>query len=111
MVNTQPSYRHANQDPVTIRALSSITSEQADAISAAVHANGAWTVQTFDDYDGYLSILIEPSTIGHETTFFISGKTHCIELVRTQEDRMASIGTYADVEELQARLTDLFRIQ
>ena len=62
MTFTQLPRDAINQDLATIRALSSITSQQADTIAQAVQASGrAWDVQTIDDYDGYLSILIEPS--------------------------------------------------
>ena len=64
MINTfQLPHAASNQDHIVVRALSSITSEQADTIAQIVHASSgpSWDIQTVDDYDGYQSILIEPA--------------------------------------------------
>ena len=109
MTFTQLPRDAINQDSATIRALSSITSQQADTIAQAVQASGrARDVQTIDDYDGYLSILIAPSVSDDEQkTFFISGAAQHLELSEVDGDNMMFVAIFNDVEELTARLLDL----
>ena len=113
MFVTQPSQDTISQDLAIIRALSSITSQQADTIVQAVQASGrAWNVQTSDDYDGYLSILIEPSVSdSKQKFFFISGAASHLELFEAYDDDMMSLAKFNDVEELSARLLDLISQQ
>ncbi len=109
MTTTQPYRNAAIHDSVTIRALSSITSQQAKAITQAVLAYGdAWDVQTIDDYDGYLSILIEPTVRSDEQkAFFISGTAQRLELFETQDDNLVPVADFSDVEDLSVKLRDL----
>ena len=109
MTASQPPRNADNQNSVTIRALSSITSEQVKTITQAVQASGrAWDVQTIDDYDGYLSILVQPSARENEKkTFFISGTAQHFELFEAYDDNMMSVATFNDVGELSTRLLDL----
>ncbi len=109
MTTSQPPRDASSQASVTIRALSSITSEQADTIVRAVQASGsAWTVQTTDDYDGYLSILVEPIVQHDEQkSFFISGTAQHLELFEACDDDMTSVASFSDVEAVSARLLDL----
>ena len=110
MINAfQLSLAAFNQDHVVVRALSSITSEQADTIAQIVHASGqSWDVHTVDDYDGYQSILIEPAIRSNEQkALFISGTAQRLELFEAQDDDLALIGTFAGTEMLGARLAGL----
>ncbi len=109
MITTQPPRNTANQDSVIIRALSSITPQQAETIAQAVRASGrAWDVQTVDDYDGYLSILIEPSvSTDKQRSFFISGTTQHLELSEAHDDNLVAIANFSDVKVISARLLDL----
>lgn len=110
MINTSTlSQAASNQDQIVVRALSSITAEQADTIALIVHASGqAWDVQTVDDYDGYQSILIEPTIRSDEQkALYISGTAQRLELFEAQDDDLALIGTFAGTETLGARLTGL----
>lgn len=113
MFTTQLPHTTANQGSVTIRALSSITSQQAETIAQAVHASErAWDMQTFDDYNGYLSIVIEPSVSGDkQKSFFISGTAQHLELFETQDDNMGALASFSDVEAISARLLDLIAQQ
>ena len=113
MTASQPPRDAANQHLAPIRALGSITSQQADIIAQAVQASGlAWTVQTSDDYDGYLSILVEPIVHGDsQKSFFIAGTTQHFELFEAYEDDMTSLATFSDVEAISARLLDLIARQ
>lgn len=113
MTKSQPPRDAANQDTATIRALSSITAQQADIIAQDVQASGlAWTVQTTDDYDGYLSILIAPGVDdGQEKSFFISGTAQRLELFEAYQDNMVSLANFSDAEAVSARLMDLIAPQ
>jgi hypothetical protein len=108
MTASQPP-RGANQHLASIRALGSITSQQADIIMQAVQTSGlAWTVQTTDDYDGYLSILVEPIVHGDsQKSFFIAGTTQKLELFEAYDDDMTLVASFSDVEAISARLLDL----
>ncbi len=108
MTISQPSRDIANQN-ATIRALSSITSRQAETIAQAVQTCGtAWDVQVNDDYDGYLSILVEPTDHGNEQkAFFIAGTTHRLELLEAHEDRLIEIANFSDAEAISTKLLEL----
>ena len=110
MINTTQTLHDAiDQGQLVIRALSSITSEQASAIAAVVRASSKlWDVHAVDDYDGYLSLLIESAIIGDDQkAIFISGTMRRIEMARIQDDHLQSIGTFTDAEALGAQLTEL----
>src|ERR1700712_1528552 len=98
MTSTQLSRDAINQNLATIRALSSITSQQTDTIVQAVQASGrAGDVQTIDDYDGYLSILIESSVSDDEQkTFFVSGAAQHLELSEVDGDNMKFVAIFND---------------
>ena len=109
MTTVQPSQDIAFQDSIIIRALSSITAQQAETIAQAVQAKCLnWGVQTTDDYDGYLSIIVEPVVHSDkQKAFFVSGTAQHLKLFDTYKDNMMSVATFNDVEELSARLLDL----
>ncbi len=91
-----------------MRALSSITFRQAETIAQAVQASSqAWDVQTMDDYDGYLSILIEPSVSDEHPAFVISGTTQHFKLFSLRDDDMGLVADFNDVEDLLPRLLRL----
>ena len=109
MTASQPPHDAAKQHSVAIRALSSITSDQTDIIAKAVRASGlAWAVHTSDDYDGYLSILIEPiDPGGSQKSFFIAGTKQKLDLFEAFEDDMTLVASFDDVEAISDRLLDL----
>ena len=113
MITTQSPQGTANRGLVTIRALSSITSQQAETIAQAIYASGrAWEVQTFEDYDGYLSIMIGPSGISDkQKSFFISGTVQSLELFEAQDDNLIALASFNDFEAISARLLDLIAQQ
>ena len=113
MTTSQPPRDTANLDPATIRALSSITSQQAETIARAVRAaEPAWEVQFIDDYDGYLSILIAPSVSDDEQkSFFISGSAQRLELFEAIDDSMSLVESFSDVEDLSAQLLSIMAQQ
>jgi hypothetical protein len=97
----------------TIRALSSITLDQAEIIVQAVRATGLnWDVQTTDDYDGYLSILVTPSiSADKETTFFVAGTAQRLELFKAYDDTMTLVASFNDAEDLSVVLLDIIARQ
>ena len=109
MTTSQPPRDASSQVSVTIRALSSITSEQADTIIKAVQTSGsAWTVQTTDDYDGYLSILVEPSVQHDEQkSFFISGTAQLLELFESYDDTLTKLDNFNTADAISAKLIEL----
>lgn len=81
----------------TIRALSSLTRRDADAVRATVRvAASNHTVEEHDDYDGYLSLLITPD---RETSpsFMVAGRTGAVDLVEMHGDEMIAIGSFASI--------------
>ena len=103
---SQPPRDAANQVSVTIRALSSITSQQAGIIAQAVQSSGlAWTVQTTNDYNGYLSILVEPLVHDDkQKSFFIAGTAQHLELFEAQGDNSVALASFSDFGAISARL-------
>lgn len=72
----------------------------------------AWATQTTDDYNGYLSILVEPIVQGDkQKSFFIAGTTQKLELFEAYGDDMTSVASFSDVEAISARLLDLIAQQ
>lgn len=96
-----------------VRALSSITPGQAQTIIQAIQADSRiWEVQTIDDYDGYLSILVEPNVSGNkQKAFFVSGTAQHLELFETYDDDLTSVASFNDIEDLSARLMHLITQQ
>ena len=105
--------RNQNLESATIRALSSITFEQAEIIVQAVRATRAgWNVHTADDYDGYLSILIAPDvSADKQTSFFVAGTAQRLEVFEACEDNMTSLASFNDAEGLSVALLDLIARQ
>ncbi len=83
--------------------------QQAGTITQAVRACGdVWDVQAIDDYDGYLSILIEPTVRSDEQkAFFISGTAQRLELFEAHDDNLIPVADFSDVERLSIQLLDL----
>jgi hypothetical protein len=87
------------QTLVTIRALSSLTSQNAHTIARTIAAlDDGWSVQTWDDYDGYLSILIEPpDQATAQPSYVISGTIQRIELAKLRGDELITLGAFDSV--------------
>ncbi len=108
MMQPSQSDRDLEQGPVTIRALRSLTSDQAEIVSKAVTAvPGEWAVEYHDDYDGYLLIMISPdpsSSAG--PAFLISGKADEIDVAELHDDEMHQLGCFSTIEEATAELAN-----
>ena len=90
--------------------MSSITTRQAETIVQAIQADGrTCDIQIIDDYDGYLSILIEPNVSDNkQKAFFISGTAQHLDLFETcDDDSLTSVASFNDVADLSARLLHL----
>ncbi len=65
-------------------------------------------MQTTDDYDGYLSILIAPSVSDDkQKAFFISGTAQSLELFEAHDDNLISVAVFDHAERLSAQLLGL----
>ncbi len=113
MVQNSHNVCDLEQTLVTIRALSSLTSSDVDMLSCAVNRlTTGWMVQTCDDYDGYLSILIEPTVHDDkQKAFFISGTAQHLELFEVHDDNLIPVADFSDVEGLSVQLLDLIARQ
>ena len=100
-----------DQGPVMVRALHSLTQQQAAIITRAVAAAAPhWSVQTCDDYDGYLSIMVELVGPGPEQpAYYISGTIGRIELAEVRQDALSTLACFSNVNEVATRLTKILR--
>ena len=113
MMTKDKPVRDLNLSSTTIHALISITLDQAEIIVQAVRAAGlGWDVQTTYDYDGYLSILVTRSiSADKDTTFFVAGTAHRLELFKAYGDTMTSVASFNDAEDLSVVLLDIIARQ
>lgn len=96
MVQSLPMQRPMSSD-TSIRALSSLTRRDADAVRSTVRAAATdYTVQEHDDYDGYLSLLVTP---GDDTgsCYVVAGRTGAVDVASLQNDDMTSLGTFPSI--------------
>ena len=95
------------QTSALIRALDSLWAGDAYLITNMVEAkNGRWSVQTGDDYDGYLFLLIEPTSENEcLPSYLISGKTGQLELAAIDGDQCKTLGRFSETEDLVSDLT------
>lgn len=109
MTKNKPPRDAAIQDSVNVRALSSITLHQADIIAQAVlEVAPTWEVLTFDDYDGYLSILVQSAVQdGNQKAFSIAGAAQCLELSEAHGDDLTPVASFSGIDHLAARLIEL----
>ena len=109
MTKNQPRRTAANQDAAVVRALSSITLDQADKLTELIRgAEPAWDIQMFDDYDGYLSLLLTSlNQSASQKSFSITGKAARLELWEAQGDDLTPLGTFDSVDQLSVRLMKL----
>ncbi len=108
MTHPCQSDRDLEQGLVTIRALRSLTTDQADLVSKAVAAlPGEWTVEHHDDYDGYLLIMISPNNSSTEgAAFLISGEVDEIDVAELHHEELRHLGCFSTIEAATAELTD-----
>ena len=101
--------RDLEQGLVTIRALRSLTSDQAEIVSKVVAAlPGNWAVEHHDDYDGYLLIMISPNEFSTHPrpSFIISGKADKIEVAELHDEDLRPLGCFNTIEEATAKVAN-----
>lgn len=99
MMHTDQVFRSFEHGPAIIRALRSLTLRDADLIAQALGATGnGWSVQTYDECEGYLSILVEPKdgTVG-QPSYLISGPVNRIELALVSDDNLRTLGCFQNL--------------
>ncbi len=80
-----------------VRALSSLTRRDADAVRATLRAAGSsLAVEEHDDYDGYLSLLLTAAD-PNGPSYLVSGRTGAVELAELRGDDMVIIGCFAGI--------------
>ncbi len=108
MMHTRPASSDLDQNSTLVRALRSLRVGDAKIVAEVVDAfGGSWSVQTCDDYDGYLFMLIEPSAeqAGQPPSYVVSGKTGQAELAVVDADDCHTLGCFGDIYGLAAELT------
>lgn len=94
MVKTTPTNFFLEHRSAPVRALSSLTRRDADAVRATVRAAGAaHALEEHDDYDGYLSILL--TAPAGAASYVVAGRTDSVELSELRGDEMTTIGIFA----------------
>src|SRR5579875_3792876 len=85
---------------VRIRALHSLRVKDAETVQHAIaYVPSDWSVQSFDDYDGYLSILVEPRDNSGQPAYLISGTTKQVEMASVHGDDLYTVGRFGMVAE------------
>ncbi len=108
MRDTNQLDRDLDRGSVTVRALSSITQQQIDDVAQAIATCApSWTVQTCDDYDGYLSLLIEPAGQQERPAYYVSGTRNRIELAVASHDDLNTIARFSRTSKLVNQLATL----
>ena len=109
---THPICFDYDQQAAFVRAFRSLTFQDAEIVAQLIDVFGStWSVQTSDDYDGYLFMLIEPSAERRERlpSFIVSGKIGKIELAVVDGDDCRTLGCFGDIYGLTAELTERLR--
>jgi hypothetical protein len=95
-------------NPVTIRALRSLTPQALDAVGDAVRdLPGQWALERHEDYDGYLSLLISSESDSGMPAYLISGKIGDIELAQFDGNQLHTLARFDDIEATTAELVRL----
>lgn len=90
-------HRANSSTGATIRALSSLTRRDVDAVRATIRAAAcSYTAQEHDDYDGYLSLLLTPADETHPS-YMVAGRTGAVDIAELQGDDMAALGTFPSI--------------
>ena len=107
MLCRQTTHLSFGQNSAIIRPLDSLWAGDVYLISKLVETTDErWSVQTGDDYDGYLFMLIEPTSEIAECqpSYLISGKTGRLELAAIHGDECKTLGRFCEVDNLVSDL-------
>lgn len=97
----------SQSDQALMRAFRSIRGADAEIIArVADRFGGAWAVQTCDDYDGYLFVLIEPAgdSAKQSPSYMVSGQTGQLELAMVDHDDCRTLGRFSNIDEVASAL-------
>lgn len=108
MIKARPADQQLDMGPVTIRALRSLTKSHMESVARAVAALPTeWSLDVHDDYEGYLSVIIEPAGHG-SATFLLSGTTEQIDVCKLdRDDQMLNCGSFNTIGAATAQLQTL----
>jgi hypothetical protein len=99
--------------PAVVRALSSMRVAEIALITDVVaDVSDRWSVHTHDDYDGYLSILVEPAGSDHacRPSYLVSGTANHIELDQVRGDKLSTMAAFETMPAAAARLVSLLAV-
>ena len=89
--------------PAVIRALSSLSSSHVEAMTAV--AGDLWAVQIANDYDGYLSIIVEPTDpTSDRPSYLISGTVQQIELAEVRNEALTTLLAATEIDAIASEL-------
>lgn len=97
------------QGSVVIRRLRSLGWVQAGIVAQAIATfEPNWRVDSHNDYDGYLSLVVS-SDDENAPTFAISGKADAIELSEVRDDALHSRGCFGSMDDAAGVLVGLLQ--
>ena len=101
----------SQSDQALVRAFRSLRVADAEIVAGvADRFDGAWAVQTCDDYNGYLFVLIEP--VGNHAeqspSYMISGQTGQLELAMIDRDDCHTLANFSNIDEVAVGLSFIF---
>ena len=106
MVHATPMKFRPEQTSL-VRALSSLTRRDVEAVRAALRAAGSnLRIEEHDDYDGYLSLLLTDEHVD-APSYLVSGRTGAVELAELRGDELIVIGSFAGIGAAMLKLRAL----
>ena len=101
MINTRYANDSYDLGPAVIRALSSLTHDQADKIADAVAASAPdWEVDRVHEPDGYVAVFVSlKDDMDARATYWISGTARRIELSEVHGDTLRELGPFDSLEQ------------
>ena len=101
MINTRYANDSYDLGPAVIRALSSLTHDNAGTIAEAVEAGAPdWEVDRVHEPDGYVAVFVSlKDDMDAQPTYWISGTPQHIELSEVHGDTLRELGPFDSLEQ------------
>jgi hypothetical protein len=101
MINTPSASDSYDVGPAVIRALSSLTHDNADKIAQAVEAGAPdWEVDRVDDPDGYVAVFVSlKDDMDAQPTYWLSGTVQRVEVSEVHGDTLRELGPFDSLEQ------------
>ena len=101
MINTRYANDSYDVGPAVIRALSSLTHDQADKIADAVAASAPdWEVDRAHEPDGYVAVFVSPKDdMDAQPTYWLSGTVQRVEVSEVHSDTLRELGPFDSLEQ------------